>query len=736
MMRKWRFALFLAPVLGAAAIGLFADRYLSNNLQAAAQIDPQATATLPVSRVVLFNSGVGYFAREGKVQGDTRVDLTFLERDVNDLLKSMTLQDFDGGRITAVAYDSREPIDRTLSSFAINLSNNPTLGQILTQARGERVEVALQPTPQAQPGLLSGTIVGMETQKLPSGPNQTVEAQMLNLLTADGLRSIKMSEILRIKFTNPVLESELRRALEVVSLSHDSQKKAVSVQFAGDGERRVRIAYVTEAPIWKSTYRLALDKEGQPQLQGWAIVENTSDDDWANVRMALVAGRPISFKMDLYNPLYVPRPTVEPELFASLRPPAYQGGFNGTPNNALAVEAEAKRARELQNSLRAASPPAAPGFAGREDVKKDDRLEANRSAQLEKDMQQRKQFARQLGAELAERMDFAAVQQAATASKLGDTFQYVIDHPVTLPRQKSALLPVISSAIEATRVSIYNPQVQAKHPLLGVRFKNTTGANLAQGPVTVFDGSTYAGDARILDIQPNEERLLAFAIDLGVEVDPQVGPSTSRVTAVKADKGVVVTTNKQVDERRYKIVNRSDSDRIVLIEHPNRTNQQFNLVETPKPVEETAELWRFQTPVAAGQTTTFVVKEEKQFGTRYELTNSGDNTIRFLLTLNEASDSLKAKLREALSLKAKWDEQRRELQQVVVDLQRLSQDQDRIRRNLRETPPAAEVYKVYLEKLSAQEKEIDALTAKQKSLMAAEFSAKKAYEDYLSTISD
>jgi hypothetical protein len=736
-MRKWRFALFLAPVLGAAAIGLFADRYLSNNLQAAAQIDPQATATLPVSRVVLFNSGVGYFAREGKVQGDTRVDLTFLERDVNDLLKSMTLQDLDGGRITAVAYDSREPIDRTLSSFAINLSNNPTLGQILTQARGERVEVALQPTPQAQPGLLSGTIVGMETQKLPSGPNQTVEAQMLNLLTADGLRSIKMSEILRIKFTNPVLESELRRALEVVSLSHDSQKKAVSVQFAGDGERRVRIAYVTEAPIWKSTYRLALDKEGQPQLQGWAIVENTSDDDWANVRMALVAGRPISFKMDLYNPLYVPRPTVEPELFASLRPPAYQGGFGATPDALAGAGGGFKGVNQDRGFApgrpKAADTPeadsAADGFARRN--------AANEQSNLRQaEEKQRKEFAKKLGAELAERMDFAAVQQAATASKLGDTFQYVIDHPVTLPRQKSALLPVISSAIEATRVSIYNPQVQAKHPLLGVRFKNTTGANLAQGPVTVFDGSTYAGDARILDIQPNEERLLAFAIDLGVEVDPQVGPSTSRVTAVKADKGVVVTTNKQVDERRYKIVNRSDSDRIVLIEHPNRTNQQFNLVETPKPVEETAELWRFQTPVAAGQTTTFVVKEEKQFGTRYELTNSGDNTIRFLLTLNEASDSLKAKLREALSLKAKWDEQRRELQQVVVDLQRLSQDQDRIRRNLRETPPAAEVYKVYLEKLSAQEKEIDALTAKQKSLMAAEFSAKKAYEDYLSTISD
>lgn len=730
-MRKLRRALWLAPILGAIGVGLLADRLISNTVDAA-QADPQLTTALPVSRVVLFNSGVGYFAREGTVTGDARVDLTFLERDVNDLLKSMTLQDLDGGRVAAVAYDSREPIERTLSSFAINLTGAPSIGQILMQARGERVEVALQPTQQAQPGLLTGTVVGMETVKLPSGPNQTVEAQMLNLLTADGMRSIKMNEVLRVKFTNPVLEAELRRALEVVALSHDSQKKAVSIQFAGDGQRRVRIGYVNESPIWKTSYRLALDKDGQPQLQGWAIVENTSDDDWANVKMALVSGRPISFKMDLYNPLYVPRPTVEPELFASLRPPAYEGGF-GQPADAMAggfapppgPSGEFKKREEAAKGMpKAASANHANGRMLQNQLRGAD------------EKQQRRQFAQQMGEQLSERLDFAAVQSAATASKLGDTFQYVIDHPVTLPRQKSALLPVIAAPVDATRVSIYNQSVQPKHPLLGVRFKNTTGANLSQGPITVFDGSTYAGDARILDIQPNEERLLAFAIDLGMEVDPQVGASTTKVTAVRAQKGIIITTSKQIDEKKYKIVNRSETDRTLVIEHPNRTNQQFQLIGTAKPVEETAELWRFQTPVVAGKTETFVVKEEKQFNTQIQLTNSADNQIRYILSLNEASDGLKTKLREALNLKAKWDDQRRELQQVVTDLQRLSQDQDRIRRNLRETPPAAEVYKTYLNKLSAQEKEIDALTDRQKSLMAAEFAAKKSYEDYLSQISD
>ena len=729
-MRKLRHALWLVPVAVAAVAGLTADRWLSAAAPVpAADADPRSTTALPVSRVVLFNSGVGYFSREGTVTGDARVDLTFLERDVNDLLKSMTLQDLDGGRVSTVAYDSREPIERTLSSFAINLAGDPSVGQILTQARGERVEIALQPTPQAQPGLLTGTVVGMEMRKLPGQNDQAVEAQMLNILTADGLRSVNLSEVLRVRFVNPVLEAEFRRALEVVALTHDSQKKAVSIQFAGAGERRVRVGYVAEAPVWKTSYRLALDDEGKPQLQGWAIVENTTDDDWSDVRMALVSGRPISFKMDMYNPLYVPRPTVEPELFASLRPQAYEGGFgvdkeqfflksmNGVADEAASNEVQLKGAMSTRGLAR----PAAKPSDRREELK-----------QLEK----RRHYAGEVGKALAERMDLAAVQSAASASQLGDSFQYIIDHPVSLARQKSAMLPVIASAVEADRVSIYNQAVQGKHPLLGVRFKNTTGATLSQGPVTVFDGSTYAGDARIMDVQPNEERLLSFAIDLGMEVDPQVGPSTSRITAVKANKGIVITTTKQVEEKKYKVVNRTEADRTLVIEHPNRTSQQFKLVETAKPVEETTALWRFQLPVAAGKTETFVVKEEKEFGTQIQLTNSADNSIKFLLSLKETGPELRAKLQEAVAMKGRWDSQRQELAQVEADLKRLSVDQDRIRNNLRETPPAAEVYKTYLAKLSAQEKEIDTLTATQKELMAAEFTAKKAYEDYLTTVSD
>src|SRR6185503_8742401 len=148
-------------------------------------------------------------------------------------------------------------------------------------------------------------------------------------------------------------------------------------------------------------------------------------------------------------------------------------------------------------------------------------------------------------------------------------FQYVIDHPVSLARQKSAMLPIVGKDIDGQRVSIYNPSVQAKHPLLGLRLKNTTGLHLNQGPVTIFEGSVYAGDTRVLDVQPNEERLVAYAIDLGTEVDAQVGPGTQKITSVKAVKGIVTTTTRLTEEKKYKIINRSQTDRTLVIDRAN-----------------------------------------------------------------------------------------------------------------------------------------------------------------------
>jgi len=662
-----------------------------------------AGGQLPIAQVVLFSSGVGYFQREGEVQGNSRIDLTFPVQDINDLIKSMVLSDLGGGHISAVSYDSQAPVDKTLRSFAINLTNNPSFGQILNQARGEKVEAVLQQTNTTQPGTMTGVIMGVEHKKEAVGKD-VVEGEFVNLWCAEGMRSVKLGDVQRIRFLNPVMDSEVKKALEVLSLSHDTQKKAVSLAFAGEGKRAVKVGYVVENPIWKTSYRLVLDKKGKPFLQGWAVVENTQDEDWTNVRMALVSGRPISFQMDLYQPLFVSRPVVEPELFASLRPPTYTG----------AIE------KESLERDRAAAPPGF-GFNGKGEGRGEGKADAVA-----------KRFVQE-GLNKAEAIDpRKGVHSSAVATELGDFFQYGIENPVTLPRQKSALLPIVNQDVEGTKVSIYNQNVHAKFPLLGLKFKNSTPLHLMQGPITVFENNSYAGDARILDLQPKEERLISYAIDLGTEVEPVVHNPQDRITKIKVNKGIVHATHLVRQEKTYNVKNRSEHDRMLLIEHPYRA--EFKLVTPEKFSERARDVYRFEVPVAAGKNAKLDVTEERDIVQTVSLSNSDDQTMRFFLSQNVTSDKVKTAINQAIALKAKLSSTQQEIQHKERRQKDIRDDQARLRANLKEVPPTSEAYKRYVKKFDDQETELEQLQADIKKLQDTEYAQRKSFESYLGSL--
>jgi hypothetical protein len=677
----------------------------------------ESAARLQVAQVVLFNSGVGYFQREGEVDGDTRIDLSFPAQDVNDLLKSLVVQDLGGGQVSAMALDSPAPVERTLHSFAIDLSGNPSLGQILDQARGEKVEVVLQQTATTQPGTLSGSIIGIEKQKRAAGKDGAVEVEQLNLWCAEGMRAVTLTDVQRLRFLNPVLESEFRKALEVVTLSHDTQKKAVGLTLSGQGKRQVRVGYVVENPIWKTSYRLVLEaQKKRPFLQGWAVVENATDEDWNGVRMALVSGRPISFRMDLYQPLFVPRPTVEPELFASLRPPTY--------NSAVLVDGGAG----IGGGMRGLAPPSGP-------VAADPAMQALRrgGAIAAGDALGRNGKATKLAIQLDDRLDLAkGIAEAATASNLGDYFEYAIDHPVSLARQKSAMLPLVNREVGASRVSIYNERVHAKFPLLGLRLKNDIGLHLTQGPITVFEGSNYAGDTRILDLQPGEERLVSYAIDLGTEVQAVPAQDNGQLTAVKLQKGILTTTTKQHESKTYTLTNRSGQERTVLIEHPFRPD--FTLTSADKPVETARDVYRFEVKLPKGEMAKRTVAEDRLLKEEVVLTNLDDNRIRVLISDTASSPKVKEALRTALEKRGKLARTQQEIANQQRELNAIKTEQPRLRANLEKIPLTDPLAKRILEKLNQQETEIETYEPQIKQLNARADQERKDYENYLANL--
>ncbi len=326
----------------------------------------------------------------------------------------------------------------------------------------------------------------------------------------------------------------------------------------------------------------------------------------------------------------------------------------------------------------------------------------------------------------------SGAQSVAQAAKLGDSFQYTIDRPVTLPRQKSALLPIINKDVQATRLSIYNERTQAKFPLLGLRLKNSSGVHLMQGPITVFEGSNYAGDARILDLQPNEERLLSYAVDLGTEVNPVLSSDNGRLTAVKAVKGVVYTTTKVREAKTYTIANRNDQERTVLIEHPVRND--FHLIDTDKPSETAADFYRFEVKVPVGKDGKLVVTEERQLNSNVAINNLDDNNIRVFLNSPVTSAKVKTALQEAMKLRWETAKTQREIGEQERQLKVIVDDQTRLRANLKEMPATAAAYKRYLEKFDTQETQIESFQKEIKRLQGIEHSQTKEFEDFLANL--
>ncbi|HEX4592376.1 MAG TPA: DUF4139 domain-containing protein, partial [Gemmataceae bacterium] len=711
-----RRSLLAAPLLGAIVLAAFTalragpTPAVNDRLPAAPK--PPAAA-LPLSHVVLFSSGVGYFQREGDIDGAARVDLSFPATDVNDLIKSLVLQDTGGGKVATINYDSQDPIERTLKTFALDLTANPSLGQLLNQARGEKVEVTLLQSSGGAGGSLTGSILGMESQRLPQGKDQAIDVDVLNLVCAEGLRSVKLGDVLRVRFLNPTLDAELHRALEAIAGGRDHQKKSVSLAFQGEGKRAVKVGYVVESPMWKTTYRLVLGHDGKAMLQGWGLVENTTDDDWNNVRMSLVSGRPISFQMDLYQPLYVPRPTVEPERFASLRPPTYGGAMT---NPGQSGERGQVPPAPNQQGFQYAIPPfnypanagainryqgqfgnlggAQFGFQGgnvfnnpngqfvnndprnfisgitginsNNTLDNNGRLTFEQLQQRKQDLQISKDKAKTVGKAIAMLDASQSVASVATAEDIGDVCHYVIDEPVTLPRQKSAMLPIVHQPVDAAKVSIFNESVHAKFPLLGLKFKNTASQPLMQGPITVYDGSAYAGDSRVQDLQPGEERLLSYALDTGTEVKVEGKDQVDQLDAVKVVKGVMHATHKVRQTRIYLIKNRSGQDRTLLVEHPYR--EDWHLVAPQKPAERSRDVYRFQVPVPAGKSHTLEVVEEKRPTELFRLNSIDENSVRFYLRHAVPSPALKAALERMLALKSKLTDTQRDLAQAQAQL--------------------------------------------------------------------
>ena len=654
--------------------------------------------SVPLSKISLYSSGVGYFQHDGTVNNRAQLDLRLHTSQINDILKSLVVQDFGGGKVSTVTYGSRDPVAKTLGSFGINLNGHPTLGQILTQVRGEPVEITA-------PNPIVGTLLGVEKKAESIGEgsqHRVVEQEYVTLLTEDGFRSFSLANVQRIKLTNAALSTDLQQALATLATNHDSQTKTVSITFDGTGNRQARVAYLTETPVWKTTYRLVLEEEKAPYLQGWAIVENQTPLDWRNVKLSLVSGRPISFAMDLYQPLYNPRPVIQPELYGNLKPQTYGDAMD-------------------EPKPMAAPPPA------RSETKKERFL-----AKAAQEVAGGRVNAPAAGALSAE-MDVASLEEGvasmAMAEDKGELFEYRIDQPVTLAKHQSALLPIVGQTLQGQKLSVYNQRVNAKHPLNGYRMKNTSSLHLMQGPITVFDSGIYAGDARIEDLPPGQDRLISYALDLKTEVEPKLEGGTQELATVSLKKGTMLISRRLIEDRTYIVKNRDTKAKTVLIEQPYRAD--WKLAEPKEPTERTRDMYRFSIAVDPGKSETVRVKEMLPIQESILLVESGIDRIVHYQQAKEVSPKVKEALQRVVLLRSKLDDTRAQRTRLDQRIAEITAEHGRIRENMQRLQQNSDLYNRYVKKLDQQETELENLRKEIERFKNAEEEQRRELQNYV-----
>jgi hypothetical protein len=636
-------------------------------------------AELPIKKVILYKNGVGYFERSAQLAAGESARLEFAATEMNDVLKSLSVAISGPGGVRSVRYDSEEAVERKLEKFPIKLADQAPISALLDQLKGALLEL------KSSSQTATGVIVGARRI---AATDQNKESEEVTLLLDSGeMRVFNLDGFSSLRFPDAALQQQLKDYLRVLTQSRNTDRRGVLIESAAEAARQVSAAYMVPVPVWKSSYRLILPASGEPAMEGWAVVDNTSGDDWTNVSLSVVSGRPISFISKLYEPKYVSRREVELPDDQPAGPVLHAGAVDAPPPPPPPMVAAPGMAAQLR--AKTAAPQAGRG-----------RFEES----------------------VAVAAEMSTVDATAEAREAGELFEYAFSQPVTIRKNESAMIPFLQQKLPARKLLIYSDG-HAVNPTNAVEITNNSGKTLDGGPVTVYDSGSYAGEALTETVKTGDKRLLSYGVDLGTRVTTKYDSGAEVVREVHLRRGVITSRAAIAEKRTYTIRNVDAKAKTLIVEHPAR--HMYRLVSPAQPKEKTPSGYRFEVPVPASGEAAFAVDEERLLDRTYMISSINDD---FLVSLVQ-NKSLSAQARQGLeqiSVKkreiagtdramAGFEQQSREL----------AADQQRVRENIatlsRVTGQQEQVQR-YSQQLAAIETQLAALrdkTAEARKLKAA-----------------
>jgi hypothetical protein len=673
---------------------------------AAPQVPPGASLKdLPVRKVVLYKNGVGYFEHAGSVTGNQRVAIDFTSSQLNDVLQSLTVLDEGGGRIAGVNYNSTTPLAEQLKTLALGMTDDPTSSELFQALRGQRVEVTGAPG-----GTITGRLLSIESrsEKTGGGDNSTtIDKFYLSIVATSGaVRVIELTPTLSVRPLDAGLQGQLDRYLEPLSSTHATGLRHLTLNALGQGERQLRVSYISEVPVWKSTYRIVFPRtagsgdaanasaSGQTAIvQGWAVVDNTVGADWDNVQLSLVAGSPQSFIQPLSQPLYTRRPEIPIAVAAETTPQTHEAADSKEFDRielAGKLNSPTRVPREIAKSviIEAAAPSAAPatsfGVAGMEGLGGSAggvigglySGGVNRPTDID--------------------------ENQISTNAFDDFFEYALTQPVTIHKNESAMVPILQQELPAEHVTLWNPGDRS--PLRAVWLENKSKVTLDSGSFSIFENGEFAGEGLLDPIHPGEKRLLSYAADQAVKIHRGNLDNARTLHHIAMHEGILVETTSEVTDSTYTIRNGADEARTVIVEHPRKAGAE--LVSDSKPAETTATTYRFRQTVQPHDTADLKVRERANLEEKIRIDPTQDYS-GFLVSITKFSPDLVQTLQPLIAAEQAVSELNTKLADLEQKQKQLSDDEARDRENVTALK-GNEAGKRFVDELNRAEDELQA----------------------------
>ncbi|MGF6905785.1 hypothetical protein [Fusobacterium sp. PH5-44] len=627
---------------------------------------------IPVKKVTIYSSGVGYFEHRGMVDGSSKISLPFEKKVLNDVLKSISIHDSNTSSPT-INYSSEETLKRTLSSLSIDLGSNPSMVEILNSLRGYEIKIFV-------PEEIVGKIIGAQTENIKVN-GEVVKESTLSILTNGNIKVIKTNEIKEYSFVDPKITTDMNKALNLILNFKNENIKKIYVNLTKGQKREVELNYVIATPVWKATYRFDLGQE-KPYLQGWAIVDNVGEMDWDNVELSLVTGRPVSFIQNLYAPYHTRRPILPLSIAGYAQAKVYESGSEFQFNGVYQFGKDSIDNDFIKNIDLKIVPDVGYNWKGK-------------------------------GQDIGISYERSTSTPETVVRSAGDLFVFTAPKLITVERQQSIMIPLVQTNFEATKVSVFDgknmEQNVITNPALGVKFKNNSGMKLPAGPITVYDADIYVGDALLEFLPENETRMISYGDDLSLTgiISNVVKENIDYVTI---NNGELIIMNKVIYEKTYNLKNNSAEKKDIMIEHP--INKNAKLLEPINYAEKTGSIYRFEIVIGENEERKFIVKEEMIREEKKVISNFDNKTFISYSTNKE----IPMKIQDALKKASEYQSEINKMDATInqnKDMRVLKlEEQDRIRKNINTIKSNSVQGKEYIKKLIVLDDEIEEIDKK------------------------